>query len=420
MTHERVPAGWRAVTYKDVLIEQDERAGDRLGLPVLSVTKSRGPMLASERFGKTLHSRDLSRYRVAHRGVIVADPMLLWDGSIGIQRVVDAGLVSPDYRVYAPSSDTDPAFMAYVVRSPIMLSHYQDGARGTNVRRNRIARADFQAIPLALPPLPEQKNIAAILSAVEDAIEGTQAVIDQLQVVKKAMMAELLTRGLPGRHTQFKRTDIGEMPERWAVRRLEELVVSGPTNGRSPPSRSSPPGVPTFSIAAVRDGLVNVFENLKYTDIDVAEAMRFAVCSGDILIVRGNANPGLVGKCGVVDSAPVGCIYPDILMRVRPCAQILTPLFVTIWNSDIVHRQVLDKATTTNGTFKINGEDVRSIQMPVPPLEEQLQISEVFASIDAAIRFNKRELEAREAMKSALMSVLLTGELRVTPYEAAP
>ena len=63
------------------------------------------------------------------------------------------------------------------------------------------------------PPLPEQRKIAAILSSVDDAIEKTQAVIDQLQVVKRGLMQELLTRGLPGRHTQFKPTEIGNVPK---------------------------------------------------------------------------------------------------------------------------------------------------------------------------------------------------------------
>ena len=165
-------------------------------------------MLASERFGKTMHGRDLARYRIAPRNHIVADPMLLWDGSIGIQQVVEAGLVSPDYRVYKPTEAAHAAFLAYLVRSPLVQSYYQGEARGTNVRRNRIARSDFLSIPLSVPPLDEQRKIAAILSSVDDAIEATQAVIDQLQVVKKAMMAELFTRGLPGRHTRFKQTEM--------------------------------------------------------------------------------------------------------------------------------------------------------------------------------------------------------------------
>lgn len=49
-----------------------------------------------------------------------------------------------------------------------------------------------------MPPLPEQRKIAAILSSVDEVIEKTEAVIEQLGVVKRAMMQELLTRGMPG------------------------------------------------------------------------------------------------------------------------------------------------------------------------------------------------------------------------------
>lgn len=57
----------------------------------------------------------------------------------------------------------------------------------------------------------------------DDAIEKTQAVIDQVQVVKYGLMQELLTRGLPGRHTGFQRTEIGEIPADWDVNRIGEI-----------------------------------------------------------------------------------------------------------------------------------------------------------------------------------------------------
>ena len=74
---------------------------------------------------------------------------------------------------------------------------------------------DIERLEIPLPRIPEQHKIAAILSSVDDAIEKTQAVIDQVQVVKRGLMQELLTRGLPGRHTRFKQTEIGEIPESW-------------------------------------------------------------------------------------------------------------------------------------------------------------------------------------------------------------
>lgn len=414
------PDGWRRTTYGQAMTETEDRAGGNVTLPVLSVTKTRGPMLASERFGKVMHGRDLGKYRVAWRYSVVADPMLLWDGSIGLQTVVDAGLVSPDYRVYKPAPEVDPGFLGYLVRSPLMQPHYQGGARGTNVRRNRIARSDFLAIPMLQPPLGEQRKIAAILSSVDDAIESTQAVIDELGVVKKAMTAELLSRGLPGRHTKFKATAIGEVPEEWEVVRAETVFADGPSNGRSPSSKASPPGVPTFSISAVRHGQVNIASNLKYAEAE-PEAVRAAlVCRGDILIVRGNGNPELVGLCGmVVEEPPRGCIYPDILMRVRPSPVLLPDFFVTLWNSPVIHDQVLDKAKTTNGTYKINGQDVRDILVPLPRAPEQQLIGDAVRSVETSGRAHAEKLLGLQQLKSALMSALLTGEVRVKPDEEA-
>ena len=72
-----------------------------------------------------------------------------------------------------------------------------------------VSKRAVRGLRVRLPPLPEQRKIAAILSSVDDAIEKTQAVIDQVQVVKRGLMQELLTVGIPGRHTRFKKTEIG-------------------------------------------------------------------------------------------------------------------------------------------------------------------------------------------------------------------
>ena len=234
MTPSRIPVGWRLARYGDVLSETDERAGDKVDLQVLSVTKTRGLMLASERFGKVMHGRDLARYRIARRGQIVADPMLLWDGSIGLQQVVGTGLVSPDYRVYQPTADIVPQFVGMLVRSPGQIVHYQAGAKGTNVRRNRISRSDFLNIPLLLPPLGKQQEIVAILASIDDAIKSTQAIVAQLQAVAKAITTAALTHGTPGRHTKFVNTELGSIPESWAIRPLGRLVREPIRNGQSP------------------------------------------------------------------------------------------------------------------------------------------------------------------------------------------
>jgi len=69
-----------------------------------------------------------------------------------------------------------------------------------------------------IPPLPEQKKIASILTSVDDVIENTQKQIDKLQDLKKATMNELLTKGIG--HTDFKDSELGRIPKSWEVMRL--------------------------------------------------------------------------------------------------------------------------------------------------------------------------------------------------------
>lgn len=412
------PEGWRMSTYGDVFVERVDRGESRTHLPILSVTKSRGPMLASERFGKPLHGKDLAKYRVAYRNDVVADPMLLWDGSIGIQRVVDAGLVSPDYRVYAHAPNGSPEFLAYLVRSPGMLPFYQGGARGTNVRRNRIARSDFLRIPFALPPLGEQRKIAAILSSVDDAIEATQAVIDQLQVVKKAMMAELLTRGLPGRHTRFKMTEIGEIPEEWEVVRLSSVghLQTGLAKGKAVASGVD---LPYLRVANVQDGRVDLGE-VKTITVEEKSIDRYRLRPGDVLFTEGGDADKLGRGCvwrGQIDP----CLHQNHVFAVRPQTQRLLPEFLSYWAASPRGKSYfLDCAKQTTNLASINSTQLKALPVPLPRLPEQSAIVEALGSVEGRLRAEDAVVHGMRAAKSALMSVLLTGEVRVKPDEGAP
>lgn len=401
------PIGWQAVTYGDVLAETHEKRHGRTDLPVLSVTKNRGIMLASERFGKPLHGRDLTKYRVATRGTIVADPMLLWDGAIGQQLVVDAGVVSPDYRVYEPSAQLASDYIRFVVGDPRMRRHYQGGARGTNVRRNRIARSDFLRIPLMLPPLPEQRKIAAILSAVDEVIEKTEAVIESLQTLKKAMMHELLTRGLPGRHTRFKQTEIGKIPDEWEVVQLLEVanLPSGQVDPRVEPYRQWTLVAPNHVESAT--GRLLQRESAAQQR---ARSGKYTFEAGDV--VYSKIRPYLCkawlatfpGICSA-DMYPLRShkkIQPGYLL-----ATVLSQRFTDFTAS----------VSMRTGIPKINREELSEYSFALPPVREQEQIARALAAADHRLAAEGKALQSSQALKGALLSVLLTGELRVKPDE---
>ena len=77
---------------------------------------------------------------------------------------------------------------------------------------------------MSLPPLPEQRAIAAVLDAIDEAIERTEEVISATERLRDALLHELLTRGLPGHHTAWRDVPgLDTIPACWDVVRLADV-----------------------------------------------------------------------------------------------------------------------------------------------------------------------------------------------------
>ena len=106
--------------------------------------------------------------------------------------------------------------------------------------------------------------------------------------------------------------------------------------------------------------------------IEGAAGRPFLVREGDAFIVRGNGNRKLCGQAGLADMSYDDLIYPDLLIRLRFDPTRILPAFaVAQWNLPTVHRQLSARAKSTNGIWKVNGQDVRAHRLVVPPLSDQ-------------------------------------------------
>lgn len=271
---------------------------------------------------------------------------------------------------------------------------------------------------IPLPPLPEQRKIAAILTAVDETIERTTAVIEQLEVVKKAMMQELLTRGLPGRHTRFKKTELGEIPEEWEVAAAGSVLASIDA-GWSPkcdqrPARNGEWGV--LKVSSVSSGVYKSSEN-KALPSGLSPRPQLEVEIGDVLLARASGALTLVGRTCLVQETPPRLMLSDKTMRLTPePSRLLGPFLHALMSFDNVRQQVLDLATGSH-MRNISQSAIRSVLLPVPPIEEQRKIQNALSSAGARIRAEQRVAADARTLKSSLMSGLLTGEVRVTPDE---
>ena len=132
------------------------------------------------------------------------------------------GLCSTDILPLFGLDGVDSGYLLQLAQWRPLQQHAVATASGTKMPRT--SWKQLREFTFPLPPSSQQRKIATILSSVDVAIETTQAVIDQVQVVKRGLMQQLLTRGLPGRRTRFKQTVIGEVPETWIETALGNVL----------------------------------------------------------------------------------------------------------------------------------------------------------------------------------------------------
>src|SRR5262249_41378321 len=142
-------------------------------------------------------------------------------------------------------------------------------------------RQQVESTPLSLPPLPEQRKIAAVLSLVQRAIEQQERLIALTTELKKALMHKLFTQGLRGEPQ--KETEIGPVPGSWDLRPLGESLTLAQYGLSAKGSKSGT--YPILRMTNQVDGRI-VANDLQFVELSEPEASRFLVERGDILFNR--------------------------------------------------------------------------------------------------------------------------------------
>ena len=278
-----------------------------------------------------------------------------------------------------------------------------------------VSRRAIRSFRVAVPPPHEQRKIAAILSSVDDTIEKTQSVIDQVQIVKRGLMQKLLTRGLPGRHTRFKQTEIGEIPEEWGLMSLGDV---GSWSSGSTPSKRQPEywngTIPWVSPKDMKQTRIDdAIDHVSKSAID--KGTRVTPRDSILVVVRGMI---------LAHTFPVALTLTDVAFNQDIKALVsnkhFVPEFLFYWLERQQKRVISLVDSSSHGTKRLPTAKLFAELVPCPQLDEQENIAQLLRSHDL---YGKSATVARDGIitvKAALMPVLLTGELRVTPDPETP
>lgn len=405
-----IPNEWEAVRLGDVFSHRKE-AGIP-GLPVMSVTMNDGLVERNALDRRVTSDLGPEKHLLAYKGDLAYNTMRMWQGVSGIA-ICDC-LVSPAYVVCSPSDRIWPEFAAHFFKATAMIEKLGQFSQGLTDDRLRLYFHNFAAIPAVLPPLPEQKKIAAILGSVDEAIQATQAVIDQTRKVKQGLLQQLLTRGIG--HTRFKKTEIGEIPVEWEVCEVGDLVPKNAIrNGLyKPATEYGNGGTPIIRIDdfSFGDKLFAAPPNLVRTTPDEQDA--FGVERGDLLVNRVNSLSHL-GKCALVASLEQPTVFESNMMcvRVSPPGQLVPEYLLRLLSSRSARNQIASSAKRAVAQASINQQDVRGFRFPIPPVDEQEQIIVNLTGVEAAEASIEEEEQKLRDLKRGLMQDLLTGQVRV-------
>jgi type I restriction enzyme S subunit len=183
---------WRTVSLKEVTQESEERNRGRLGNEsVMAVTKTDGIVPMRERS----IASDINRYLVVKKDWFAYNPMRLNIGSIARWTDDEEVLVSPDYVVFrckeASDVAVDPEFLDQYRRSSLWERYVVSSGNGSV--RIRIYFSDLSAMKLTIPPVVEQRKIAAVLNTADIEIELLTNQLHALKKQKQGLMQKLIT-----------------------------------------------------------------------------------------------------------------------------------------------------------------------------------------------------------------------------------
>jgi len=180
---------WKEFHLGDLFTERSERGNDHL--PLLSITREEGVVPREDVDRKDTSSEDKSKYLRICPGDIGYNTMRMWQGVSALS--LYEGIVSPAYTIVTPKEGVDGKYMAYLFKLPKTIHLFYRYSQGLTSDTWNLKFRHFREIKVTVPPIDEQKAIAAILDCCTSELSLLRKELEALQKQKCGLMQKLLS-----------------------------------------------------------------------------------------------------------------------------------------------------------------------------------------------------------------------------------
>lgn len=294
-----------------------------------------------------------------------------------------------------------PEFLAYQLRSESVQNYINSFKRGATIQG--VTRDAITSIKLNVPPLPEQRKIAYVISTIQKAIEQQDKLIRQAIELKKALMQKLFTEGTKGE--KQKQTEIGLVPESWEVVMIGSMYdFTGKPRGLEIVSPT--PFIP-MELVPISQRFIETYELRQQVSSGTY------VENGDLLVAK--ITPSFEnGKQGFVsiDKEYAYATTEVIPMKGKVEISNLNFLYYYLLKDD-VRKQLADKMEGSTGRQRLSKTVLEETLIPKPPIEEQIEVASTFIALDKKISFCENKKRTLSDLFKTLLHELMTGQRRV-------
>lgn len=432
---DEIPSDWSLVTIEDVAQDligggtpsrgnEDYWGGE---IPWASVKDLNGIELAETEDYITENGVENSATNIAPKDSIVISTRMTV-GEPFINQVDMA--INQDMKAIIPDTkQVNPLFLVYSLwdKDPYLKSL----GRGTTV--DGITTQDLSLTHFGLPQLEEQCEIATVLYNVDQAIQKTEEIIEQVRTIKRGIIQDEMKGRGSNRPLEKKR--IGPrtvtLPEDWKVVQIgdaieQDIVLKQQdgNHGSDYPQKDEfvNEGIPYLSAEMLSEGEVD-FSQAKYLTEERANELRIGFAQNDDVLLAHNAT---VGPAGLLKTDRDFVIIGTSLTYYRCNSNRLDSKYLTyFFQSGTFQKQLQDvmRQSTRNQVPITRQENLNII---LPPVDEQREISERIDTVIARLRNETDYHRQLQRLKRGLMQDLLSGTVRTTdtnievPEEIAP
>lgn len=301
-----------------------------------------------------------------------------------------AGLCSADmYAITVNSADVTTRYLTHLLRSPGFLNYAARLSNRANIPK--LNRTQLLSFRFRLPPLGEQRRVAAILDRADALRVKRRQVIAHLNSLAQSVFLDMFG----AEQSTATLGNFGTIQGGLQVTRARQNL---------------PIALPYLRVANVHRNRLDLNE-IKTIRATAAESERTRLFVGDLLFVEGHANPLEVGRVALWDGSIEGCVHQNHLIRFRPKAEQLDPVFAVTWfNSARGAAHFRRAGRTTSGLNTISASTVRSAPTLIPPMSKQRVFSELARESVSRQAHMRRELQELDALFASLQSRAFRGE----------